>query len=186
MYRIGLVCAASLFCVLGGIGKACAAEAHVHGQGHLDVAVDEATLTIELEGPLDSIVGFERKPRNDKERAAVQRAAQKLRADSVFVPTPAAGCKLKEVTLTSSVLDPALLSPGQPPATANQEKGEGDGHADIDGEYVYTCSNPGALNSLEVNLFDAFPGLKRLDAQVAGPRGQTGAKLTPKSRKLSF
>ena len=185
MKRIGPVCAVIVACTMGAIGNASAAEAHVHGHGQLDVAGDGDTLTIELEGPLDSIVGFERKPRNEKERTAVQRAAQKLRADSVFVPTPAAGCKLKEVTLSSSVLDPALLAPGSQPA-AKQEKGEGDGHADIDGEYVYACSNAAALNSLEVNLFDAFPGLKRLDAQVAGPRGQTGAKLTPKARKLSF
>jgi hypothetical protein len=42
------------------------------------------------------------------------------------------------------------------------------------------------LRDLEVNLFDPFPGLKRLNVEVAGPKGQKAAQLGPKQRKVSW
>ena len=44
------------------------AHAHVHGAVQLDVAVDGPTLTLTLEAPLDSVVGFERAPRTAAEK----------------------------------------------------------------------------------------------------------------------
>ncbi|MCM8594809.1 DUF2796 domain-containing protein [Accumulibacter sp.] len=46
-------------------------RAHVHGQGQLDLAIDHDLVTIELELPLEAVVGFERAPRNERERKAV-------------------------------------------------------------------------------------------------------------------
>jgi hypothetical protein len=166
-----------------------AGEAHVHGRGTLDVAVDGSILTLRLESPLDSFVGFERAPRNDKERAAVRRMAQALRAESVFVPSPAAKCRLQEVRLESPVLDASLLAPaGTPGESAASGAGSGSrkGHVEIAGEYVYECADAAALRAVEVRLFEAFKRLERLDAQVASPQGQTGARLTAKSRTLTW
>ena len=39
---------------------------------------------------------------------------------------------------------------------------------------------------MEVLLFDAFPSMKRLKAQMATPRGQSSATLTARKRTLSF
>ena len=47
---------------------------HVHGEGRLDVAVDKGNLSLNLELPLDVAVGFERKPKNDKEKATLEAA----------------------------------------------------------------------------------------------------------------
>jgi hypothetical protein len=191
MYADALVNAVALGCIFVMSSGAFAAGAHVHGLGKLDAAIDDNTLTLQLDTPLESFVGFEHKPRTDKERAAVQRMAKTLRSDTAFVPTPAAYCKLKEVTLRSGVLDVAMLTgggssqAGTKPAAASKQA-ESDGHADLDGEYTFTCADPGALNSLEVRLFDAFPHLERLDVQVIGPRGQTGGKLTAKNRTLRW
>jgi hypothetical protein len=168
--------------LLSASGPALPAEAHVHGQGHLDVAIDEGVLTIHLESPLDSFVGFEHAARNEKERAAVQRMARTLRTEPMFVPSAAAGCRLKQISLSSPVLDPALLGESRP---AKEEGGES-GHAELIGEYVYACEKVAALKGLEVRLFTAFPALKRLDAQVAGPTGQSGARLTKQSPNLSW
>jgi hypothetical protein len=166
-----------------------AGEAHVHGHGTLDVAIDGNIVTLRLESPLDSFVGFERAPRNDKERAAVRRMAQWLRAESAFVPSAAARCRRMEVTLSSPVLDPALLAPAAEAAAGggrahSATPGSPKGHAEIVGEYVYECAETAALRAVEVRLFESFKGLKRLDAQVAAPQGQSGARLTAKSRTL--
>ena len=49
------------------------AQAHVHGAVQLEVALDGPTLSIALEAPLDSLLGFERAPRTA--RVVLARAA---------------------------------------------------------------------------------------------------------------
>jgi hypothetical protein len=153
-----------------------AAEAHVHGEATLSVAVDGGTLTLMLEAPTDSLVGFEHAPRTARERAAVTRMKQTLERPAVlFVPSPAAACKPAGVELESS-----LFKPGH----AHHDHAEG--HADLAGEFVFRCAHPEALRDLEVRLFDAFPRLKRLKVEIAGPRGQSAAQLTPRQPKASW
>ena len=95
------------------------------------------------------------------------------RPGELFSHSPAARC-----TYVSVALDSAVLTPGQQAA--------GDGHADLDGEYVFRCENPAALRELEVRLFQHFPKLRRLDVQVAGPRGQSAARLSPQQKRLAW
>jgi hypothetical protein len=170
-----------------------AAEAHVHGIGKLDVIAEGADLTLRLESPLDNLVGFERAPRNAKEQAAVRRMAAALRSEKAFVPTRAAQCRLSGVSLESPVLNDELLGNSPPPAgqahakDAHEAKhGHGKEHADLVADYAFQCGDPAALVGLEARLFDTFKALERLDVQVVGPRGQTGAKLTLDSRRVSW
>ncbi len=151
---------------------ALAAEAHVHGQAHLEVAVDGGTLTLRLESPADSLVGFEHSPRTDKERQAVAAMKQRLDApDKLFQPTPAAQCQVTGVKLEST-----LFEAGQEDAV----------HGDLDAEFVFHCAQPARLQNIEVKLFAPFPGIKQLSAELAGPKGQKTMQLTPAQRNLSW
>ena len=161
---------------------ALAASAHSHGVAKLEVAVDGPTLTLRLESPLDSLVGFERAPRNDAERAQVRAMAQALRAGNAFVPTAAARCRLERVALASPVLAPDLL--GEAGAAA-PGKTAGD-HAELEGTFVYRCADAKALQGVDVMLFDYFKRLGRVDAQAAGPKGQSAAKLTARTRQMRW
>jgi hypothetical protein len=51
---------------------------------------------------------------------------------------------------------------------------------------VFRCERPHRLKSLEVKIFDVFPGLKRIDVQFAGPKKQASAKLSGGNRRLSW
>ena len=78
--------------------------AHVHGLATLEVAIDGAAVQISLDSPLDNLLGFERAPRNEKERQSVKAMALKLhQADTLFVFTPAAQCRLESARLESAV-----------------------------------------------------------------------------------
>ena len=73
------------------MGAAQAAGAHQHGVAQLEVAADGNSLTVTLDTPLDNLLGFERGPRTDAERKAVQAMAQRLRdAARLVVPAAAA------------------------------------------------------------------------------------------------
>ena len=147
---------------------ASAAEKHVHGAGRIDVAIEAGKIEVELELPLDTLVGFERAPRNEKERAALEAAAATLRDGAgLFLPAAGAACKLTETTVS-------MPFAGDAPAG-------GQGHADADARYVFECVNAGGTGSLETALFRKFPRLYRLELQRVGPKGQAGGRLTPKA-----
>jgi len=160
-----------------------AAGAHSHGIARLDVAADGATITLKLQSPLESLLGFERAPRNDAERGQVHAMAQALRSGNAFVPTAAARCRLDKVDLASPVLAPELLGGGGGGTVPGKPA---DDHADLEGTFVYRCEDPRALQGVDVMLFDYFKRLQRVDAQVAGPKGQSALKLHSRARQIRW
>jgi hypothetical protein len=138
-------------------------KAHVHGVATLEAAVDGSRLVLALDIPLEDLVGFERAPKTDKERAAVQAAVAYFASGKAFVPNAEAGCRLAESK-------PELPTAGE--------------HASLRALSTFECANAAALRSVTVALFDAFPKVRRIDAQVAGAKKQSGARLTAKGRQL--
>ena len=155
-----------------------AGQAHEHGVMKLDVAIDGNTLSIALESPLDSFLGFERAPRTDAERRAAAELLARLRGPDkgppLFIADAAARCTLSKAVVRA----PALETPT--PAAVK------DGHADLDADYTYTCAGPGQLKGLDLGLFDAFRRLKRIDVQVAGPQGQSRLTVTRPARSIKL
>ena len=145
-------------------------RAHQHGVAELQVAVDGPSLVVRLDSPLDNLLGFERAPRSDQERAAAEQLLARLKAgERVVTPTAAAGCTLASVEVVAPVL---------------QGGAGGDGHADLTAEWRFQCREPARLSGLRVELFAEHPRLKRLDATVAGPRGQKVQRLTARMPDL--
>ncbi|MEW6293312.1 MAG: DUF2796 domain-containing protein [Pseudomonadota bacterium] len=141
---------------------------HVHGEGRLAVAIDRDTITLDLELPLDVAVGFERAPKNEKEKAALAAAEQTLNdAAALWLPTPAANCTVQ------------FAEVGMPKFTGGE-------HADVDARYVFRCANPAALKGIETTLFKQFKRLYRLEAQRVAPSGQGKQRLTPKAPVLGW
>ena len=165
--------------LIGNLSIAAAHElgAHVHGIASLQVAVDEKTMTLDFSSPLDNLIGFEHLPRDDKQKSAVKTMADSLnKAGQIFIPTTDAQCTLQSVKLDSLVLNPKSA----------QDKEDAGGHADLDGEFVFTCKQIGKLHDLEVKLFDTFPNLHQLKVEVATLKKQASAKLTPEQRHVNW
>jgi len=164
----GLAIAAALFAAAPFLSaQAQQQHAHVHGQLKLDVAVDGPTVVIDMESPLDNIVGFERAPKTDAEKKAVEDAVAVLRAaDKLFVVDPAANCKLGPVDLRSGALGLGNPDPAEPV-----------GHADLDATFSFNCTNAAAAKFIDVNLFGAFKGLRQIDSQIASAQGQFKRQL---------
>ena len=155
-----------------GASALAAGKAHEHGVARLDVAVAANAVRIELDTPLDNLLGFERAPRSDAERDKVKATLARLRdGAALFRIDPAAGCALAQVELVSAPLQlgPAVAATGD--------------HGDLEGSYQFNCVAGAKAGFVEVGLFDAFAGLKRVELQVVTPRGQMKATLRrPASR----
>ena len=159
-------------------GPAWAGKAHEHGVMKLDVVVDGNTLSITLESPLDSFLGFERAPRTDIERKAAADLLARLRSPDkgtpLFTADAAAQCTLTRANVRAPVLEA--------PAQASSS----DAHADLGADYAYTCAQPAQLKNLDLALFDVFRRLKRIDTQVAGPQGQLQWTLKRPARAVKL
>ena len=164
--------------------------AHEHGVVHLDIAVEGRGYTVILDSPLANFLGFEHAPRDEREKQAVRAMAARLRAaDALFAANRAAGCKLRNVTLQSAVLPPALLgeaAKSKPAKDASHDEETHAGHADIDGSFEFMCASPDALRTIDLSLFEGFERIHRVEAQLVTPQGQGKRTLTRTARQISW
>lgn len=167
----------TLICMLPGPMGARAGEAHQHGVARLDVAVDGTRVSIDLDTPLDNLLGFEHAPRSEAERRAAEAALATLRdAARLFRFDAAARCRSTAVELRSAALK---LPPGNTAAAPGP-----DGHADLEASFAFTCER--APLQLEHGLFAAFARLQRLEVQAATATRQSGATLQRPAARLSL
>jgi hypothetical protein len=153
-----------------------AAGAHEHGVVHLDVAVEGRRITLQLESPLDNLLGFERAPRRDAERRRADTAVARLKAaDKLFAIDGAALCKLTKVELSSAALK---LGPAAAP--------DADGHADLDASFDFDCADATRAGFIDVRLFDAFERMQRIEVQAITPKAQFKATLTRPQRRIAL
>ena len=162
---------------------------HVHGFGHMNLAVDGNDVYIEVENPSANIVGFEHVPSSDEDRHAVHEAAEKLEdGDSLFVFTKQANCSMTSVTVSSPLLSEDHGDEHHS-SEAHEEKHEDhdeEVHSEFTAEYKFSCTHPERLKSVETRLFSEFPGIEELETQVLTSTRQTGAELTAKNYRIEL
>lgn len=154
--------------LLAALAASCPAaeRPHQHGVVRLDVAVDARRITLMLDSPLDSLVGFERAPRSDAERAQLDAALARLRAaDTLFVIGGAAQCTLAKVDISSAEPD-------------------ADGHADIEATITFDCADARRAAAVDMALFESFPRIQRIEVQAVTPKGQFKATLKRPAARL--
>jgi len=173
--------------VIAALPSAHAGKAHEHGVAKLDVAIEGNKLTVALESPLDSLLGFERAPRTDAERKAAADVLARLRSGGeLFKPDPAAQCTLSKAEVSAPVLEPTNTAIGKAPVSGAAAKAAGDEHADLEASYEYTCGQPQQLRTLELGLFVAFKRMQRIEVQVAGTQGQSKVTLKRPARTVKL
>jgi len=192
MNFMGLTLVAVIPSLIGvPIASAHEPTAHVHGRATLEVAIEGGSVQISLDSPLDSLLGFERAPRNEKERQSVREMSRKLRqSDHAFVFPPQSQCRLDSVQLESAVIEQSLLAAGSDSnAVKDRDKSSvnsPDVHSELSATWHFQCAAPESLQGVKVSLFQYFPSLKRIDAAVVGPKGQSRTRLSPKSNQLKW
>jgi len=166
--------------------------AHEHGVGSLTLALDGKEMEIELESPAANLVGFEHAPKDDSQRAGLERAVALLKdGERLFSFPKAAGCRLTAASVSSSLLghEPAEKADHEDHkahAEAPSAAAEHESHADLDADYRFECTHPDKIDQVEVGLFAAFPATERLNVQYVTARGQGGAELTKAQPRIVF
>jgi hypothetical protein len=147
-------------------GAAWAEAPHAHGVAKLDIALEGRRLTLAFTAPLEDIVGFERRPANDKERAALEAAVGYFKSGRAFVASAAANCRLADA---GTVLDV-----------------RGEGHYELEARLAYDCKEPLHLREIDAVLFGQYKKIKRIDVRAVTPKGQSAGRLGPAKRAFAL
>lgn len=163
---------------------------HEHGFGKLDIALEGDSLHIELDSPAVNIIGFEHAPGTAEEHETLEKALARLeQGETLFVISGDAGCRLSEADVETSLTENGGHADEHSDEHHDKHHGEhhdDSAHADITASWHFTCSSPGAMDLLEVKLFEAFPGTERLLVQFISQDKQSGSELNTSRPIVKF
>ena len=158
--------------------------AHVHGHGRLNIAIEDKTVSIELEAPGADIVGFEHEASTPKQKDALEEAKAKLAAGlSLFTPAAEANCTQKSAKVSIEAEHEHHAEGGKPNA---KEEEEDHHHSEFHAEYAFECASASRLTSMAFDYFKAFPNAQELDISVISPKGQSSYEVKRDNPRLDL
>lgn len=159
-------------------------DAHVHGHGEFNIAIEGNKVTMILEAPGADIVGFEHEPSNDQQKQAIEKAkALLLKGVSIFKLPAKAGCKI----VTSKVGIPGHEHKGEEGAAehdkheeheADHKEDEGEEHSEFHAVFELECTASDQLNIIDFPYFNNFKAAKELEVTVITEKNQASYEVT--------
>lgn len=143
-------------------------EAHVHGLATMNLVHEDSTVMIELQTPAMNVLGFEHKPQTPEQEQQLARAKAVLSDADNIVKLAGGNCRLQDMQLNMP------------------EMQEDYGHADIDVHLHYACAQEAGVITLDVQLFEHFPGFEQIRLQwiVQGSQGSSVLTADRHSRRI--
>ena len=171
-------------------------DAHEHGHGSFNIAIEGKRVSMELEAPGADIVGFEHKARTKKQKAAVSKAKKTLKKLTNVVSLPAsAGCKIMKASVELHIEGDDHDDHGHgKKKKAGHDHGDKhakkeakeESHSEFHAEYELTCASPEKLVELAFPYFKNFKGAEELEVSVAGPKSQKKFEVERDTGKINL
>ena len=150
-------------------------DAHEHGVGQLDIALDGNQISMELHAPGADIVSFEYAAESAEDRAKVDAAVAMLaRPLDLFVLTEAAGCTIVQA---SAELESEEGQVDHEDANHQEKNTDEPGHTEFHAEYLLACADPSAVTEITFTYFDAFPNAVEVEVQLISNKGATSFEV---------
>ena len=151
-------------------------DAHEHGVGTLNIAIEGTTVAMAFEAPGADIVGFEYEAKSDADLAAIDAALARLAAPlDLFVMPDAATCT---VVMAKAELEGEDGHEEHADGTHevhddedhdhedHADHGDEAGHTEFHAEYTLNCDNPKMLTEITFAYFETFPNAKEVEVQL--------------------
>lgn len=187
MNRTHLAYTAALLGMLTtGVQAQPALAPHVHGEAMLEVVLEGQALNITLHSPAINLVGFEHPAATEQEKAGLQALESSMHAPEYWIELPSsADCALSRVEIGQH--HEASLDGDEDHEHEHEESAGAptDEHMDLSFDYRFLCASPENLDSARILLFDRYPALTALTAQVI-TRTQSVQELNANNADLKF
>jgi len=153
-------------------------DAHEHGVGQLDIAIDGQQIAMELHAPGADIVGFEYAAESAKDLAAVDAAVAKLSAPlALFVLPEAAGCRIVEASAGLESDEEHEEHGDEHADDEHDEHADEAGHTEFHAEYLLNCAEPSAITGINFAYFGSFPNVLEVEVQIITDTGATSFEV---------
>jgi len=169
-------------------------DAHEHGVGALNIAIEGKSVAMELKAPGADIVGFEYEATTAEDRASIDQALAQLSAPLELFTLPAAAeCVATE---TNAALEQEEMaekdhdhghSHDHDHGHDHGEKSEAKAsHTEFHANYMLTCGKPEAITNIDFPYFDLFPNAMELEVQLITDQGASAFEVERDNPQLSL
>ena len=173
--RISLICRTVsvcmlllCLCVLQTDTQAMEHTAHTHGAAHLNLAIEDNQITLELSSPLANFLSFEHRAVSDEQKKEAHDLLLRIENTELFQFPDAAECHRETFDVATDVLSPS----------ASPLKNTSSEHSDITIRETLSCAHPEKLWHCRTSLFQYAKHLKNVHVQMVTPRGQHSGTFT--------
>ena len=154
-------------------------DAHEHGVGTLNIAIEGNEIAMELRAPGADIVGFEHPAETDEDRRLVDTAI-------VTLGSPGNVLSINEDAQCKTSAAEAELHGDSKHHDDHDDDHHGDdhddhdkpGHTEFHAEYAFSCAAGDQIQQIEFGYFAAFPNARKLAVQLISDRGSMGFEVT--------
>ncbi len=166
-------------------------DAHAHGVGQLNIAIEGASVAMEFEVPGADIVGFEYKATSAGDRARIDQALARLASPlELFVLPAAAQCVATEATVALKGDD---HEEHEDHASGQHHDDHHDDHAEAEeqhtefrADYRLTCAAPDAITGIAFAYFVQFPNAQELEVQILTNQGARAYEIERDNPQLNL
>jgi hypothetical protein len=181
-------------------------DAHEHGVGTLNIAIDGAEVAMEFHAPGADIVGFEYEASGAADLTAIETALAALNAPlELFAMSSAAGCVVNNARAELETEgehedhddhddheddddhedheehedhDDHEDHDAHAHDEDHEDHGDDAGHTEFHAEYALSCSSADALSEITFRYFDAFPNAEEVEVQLVTSNGAQAFEVT--------
>lgn len=153
-------------------------DAHEHGVGALNIAIDGDKVAMEFHAPGADIVGFEYEAESAQDRAAIDAAVATLAKPlDLFVLPAAAECSVTQASAGLESEEDHDAHDDHAEKYDHDDHGHDDHaegearHTEFHAEYMLTCSNPDAVSEITFAYFQTFESALELEVQIVTASG---------------
>jgi len=169
-------------------------DAHEHGVGQLNIAIEGKSVAMELKTPGADIVGFEYQATSAEDRASIDQALAQLSAPLELFTLPAAAeCVATE---TNAALEQEEMAEDDHDHSHDHDHGHDHGeksdakaeasHTEFHANYMLTCDKPSAIINIDFPYFDLFPNAQELEVQLISDQGAGAFEVERSNPQLSL
>lgn len=150
-------------------------KAHEHGTAHVDMFIDNTTVSVKLTSPLANLLGFEYSPQTPEQQKKTEELLDELRRPAQLVNIdPAGGCQF----IRTVAMPKVLAGVTSPKAKAHEA------HADLNATLEFKCSSAARIEYVNLPLITRYPGIERIHVQVVTPKAQGGQTLLKPAQRV--
>lgn len=158
------------------------AAPHVHGEAELTIAMEAKLLQIQLIAPASDIVGFEHQATSPEQQQTLSDARDVLSEfTNVFVFTDGE-CEVTKIDIDTSTLEKTKHDAHE----HDKKHKHKHAHSNITATYDFKCEGLQALSTLNINVFDIFPAVSRVNTMWISEHVQGSQALSANNRQIRF